>query len=1198
MKNRNKKTFQFSKFDLFKPFFLYELEPDTMSVEGEPAPKKDKKKKDKTIVMAWEDGEPVPGKDDWTEKQKQKAGKPDEIEWALEGDTVGDGWLEGDTMEIEPDKEDARRQAQESAEMVRRSAGVQIESQIDRQQMKDNIERQKIHYDVGAALGIEDVEKYKAKINPIEISNLRRTLKIDAARWTPFTAEGLEKMIDDWDKLGLPVTSKFYTDLLSNLSKSSNPDFLNGKDAETVRIYSDPTNPENLAKIQKIDVNFYNAYSFFQSVQKMALQQDQSELEAQAKLEGLDRSKIADKGFDFLKDNANALKKAVHDRDWPTLAVYAGIAAAGYYFYKEYFSGTKGGTMKRMLMWATVGYGAMYLADKAGYDLFETFGIEDEFADIEGTSLENLMYLKIPEADQSSPEGEHFEAETLMRSGNVSLKDMMAAYNESNRGGIQQIDPGKFSHLKEFEDYRKPKKEGDKKREKLGHELYLLAKGLQTAYDKTMRLEEGSAFYGQSIEFALEDDMFSLSTVKSFADGLSLYVQKPLEEYYFSTNEDQKLRSRFAEVFSGKEIGAEMKPTTINKQYVPGNIMGYPVVVSFAPNPKNKDEGVYHIFARDDYEKNKGQINQMKELGTIPSSGSSEDVAVNIAEIKTNISSVVTDKMSKIKSAGEKTYTAEYDPQTQEWYTNVEIKGNPDFDVADQTVKGEIVISDTGVISIENDSLGVLYSSGATEGFENPVENIIISRASGESDLKVLAPLHSKGKINFVKYIEGTSKVVISIAGTQVELEYVSNGDGTGDYKMTESEQKKLLENPQVQLDYAEALMDQENISRVFENLEGAVEGADESFIFNLYYAVPELASKIYTGAKDLDFSPILGATDVLNGSIKDYFSLYVITSKENFLKYSVMGNMRNSNNFQEFDSAKDQSVNGVISQLESIYEQFTQNKDEISENSDKFMTEFVDPLKRASVSASYFDMTSEIEVKAIQKFGTGLGDFDRGSYDNIANSVNVFQFYTAGLDSIDIDSLPYPYDETKHSANKEKYYRVSYMKYVKETVVSNIPSVEGVMPSPQNSFWRSKIMDYADWKLKFPGSLEPLYDENKEKPLEGADLQKDYKDRINNIKQTVLMMNMEGQIQNQKMIDRLAQLDSFAADTDKINNDFGKFNTRREQLKAMYIYFQGIINELLSNDDYWTNIEYSDRCNAWNQAKKYAKTKVEELVS
>lgn len=355
--------------------------------------------------------------------------------------------------------------------------------------------------------------------------------KINPDVWSPVTPVDRSKLSNDWNAVGLPVTSPYFVSIFNQYKKCSDVDFLNKLQSEEQKSwYRDPS-----TYIEKIrssgDKAFCSAWDTLKAFRDQAKGAAISAYKGAGDLVAENREPVLDGVTNFAKQSYRDFGRAVKERDYGTMAAY-GIAAYAIYRGLKWLWGKKEGGWAKSLQTGIIGlgiaYSAAYIGKRNGhpglYNFLTLKSATDSTAK-DNPRLKPLLKL-VPQANKSQAEGGLNET-MFMRASAGKMARLQELYTNSNS---EFIDPKEFGNVfKEFNGATR----GDLERShdtnylNTGKQLYLIAKYINVAYTKTLYQDDKKKdkYYGVSLSEVLSKPPHKYSDVGTFVETLKPYAK-------------------------------------------------------------------------------------------------------------------------------------------------------------------------------------------------------------------------------------------------------------------------------------------------------------------------------------------------------------------------------------------------------------------------------------------------------------------------------------------------------------------------------------------------------------------------------------------------------------------------------------------------------------------------------------------------
>jgi len=212
------------------------------------------------------------------------------------------------------------------------------------------------------------------------------------------------------------------------------------------------------------------------------------------------------------------------------------------------------------------------------------------------------------------------------------------------------------------------------------------------------------------------------------------------------------------------------------------------------------------------------------------------------------------------------------------------------------------------------------------------------------------------------------------------------------------AKERDLIQSEVFRTQYVDAFAEQ--YFGFFDEMKKKVDKMPQSYF--LYF--PESMTKWFSGLK---VDKWLNAdSDVISGSIPNYFTYMLIDSKRDALKYRLFWKMADATSFKGVETAK----TGIFDQLTEM-ERFAngnfletmKGKNRDSWSRDEFMIKIVEPFRGAGVSRIYLssiDYFENLMFKEISYKGERGGDVSEKSHALAGQLLSAFYYFTAEHDT------------------------------------------------------------------------------------------------------------------------------------------------------------------------------------------------------
>ncbi len=962
-----------------------------------------------------------------------------------------------------------------------------------------------------------DLDAQKEKFEGWSVNIARRNYKYNPATWDHTTLPGLDRIYQECDRMGIiKQDPNFYNAafvILRRAAAESNT-YLGENKGEYVAMFKDPSSGHNHDTILALEATttfdggsaYIKAYdTVMKFLRKEILEKQINEQMATLKAQqdqGVDP--IGTTVVDFAKSNLDTVQKAVKDRDYPTLAIYA---AGGYALWqtlgKKLFGGSDGHgdaahkesgfNLKDWLMWGGALYGANIMLKNAGYDVGKMVGFKNMDAEVKGTPLEAMrQILSMPKYNEQFKDLDYGIA---MQMADTKLDSLQTLMLKTNIPGTNFIDPHMFPEQFEYLKDVSPFKMGlgekggyvgnDKlsghQREyiRVGQQLYKLAFAMGKIYDETLK-KNHPTFKNMSYEKALQDSKWAKSTVQDLMQEARRYVSVHDDEIYSSEKADDikaKLLAGTNNVL--RNNGFVMDDLELNggtgHGHYGGKLKGFPIVVAV-------DKSGYRIYLRNNYGSDLG-YNAAPRLAdvTIPLSGD---------EMESEANKAVTMVDERMKELAEKFQNGNRDIGKPEfsgssWQSKTSFKGAPNLGVdPNPDVPTPITVSLDGTkLTIDDGETG----SG---GY---LERVVLGRLLDQKEFEALKVFGNANRLRVRDDVQddheftllvGKSGIPIGISCTVANTPTVT---AKFNFK-TPADEKALVKSPAFADEYLDAI------------------SSDPEFGFNKTIASFKLLIKDACPEKFLKhfFESLAGQTsggnlfntiaDSVSGTVPDSFSNMMMDTVRNQTMFKLKNNMKSLDSLSAVDAEMKRIIGVANDDLKRLYNDVSAKNRDLKMNGKEwerteFMLGVTDRIRSSgSESTQYKLERANMEALAYKMNLKGLGagsDLNDESHLAAGKIIDIFTYYTAHLDSKEfLDNLKWPPRSSNASVPWDEdpnlcgHYRLRYFAYVKDRISNEIDKITdggslhpGNVPLPTDP--RLGILDYQTWVT----STEARYD-------------------------------------------------------------------------------------------------------------------------
>ncbi len=1072
-------------------------------------------------------------------------------------------------------------------------ARLRGESLADMTRMRGELERQQIanETDLASAFDI-DPKTGRSRVDFAKFDKLYATmsqeqLSINADNWKPFTKDGLDKMEDDWEKLGLPVNQVFYQEkIFKQFRKCFDTDLLSGMtDAQKV-LYMDPET--NIDKIRAFDPDFARAWDWFKQVQQYLVIQAQKGLFTAEAARDQDRTKFLDTLTDGVKRNLEKFKAAIRNRDWATAALYGVGVYAIYKIIKTIWGKSIPGfdparkfTWGKAFIYAAGAYVGNEMLKTAGIDLLEMVGFKDIAGDVKGTQLESFYSLGVPDAEK-------VKGSILLKTKDFSVKELYGYYKDTNVPDAppRWIDPAHFASngfYPQFKTLRPSDWKTNEEYKFVGEQLYLIMDCLFKAYSKTLMTDEspGNRYFGVDFDRLLDstDPLVWNTNVRQLVSVLAEYApnRKSAVEIGFESKNREAFYNIFKDTDMAPKLSRVMRPD--DAQGIDGSLMGVPIVLVISPKTESAP-GEYLIYYKKDYLDKGGNPSKDLALGRIPMEGETKP-AVDSTR------AAIEAKMGQLTAPLQMLEAPHY--EGGQWVCKVKIPKVEKYAfIKERESKAVIVVRESGMVSIVAEDIGMEVNLDYYYDQQKmPYEGILLSYVA--TAIPVLAPFYNAKKMHITNddLSDIGNKIhqfEIEVAGEKVVVICDENVVPGPKFSISEADQQKLLKAPEFRQGLVEALAEDTALNEVFEELKSLIDNAPEQYHFYLFEGFWEMLK----GVSFLE-TPTKGwSLDFISGSVSDNFANAVLESKKQSMLYALLGGMRSARNFEEAAAMKKKYWDDMISSLKAVAGTLSKGPPSGSTwDRSEFMLQIIDPIKRAGVSQGYADSEEAFSLKMIKRYSLKGSDIFKNPHSKLNQLKALRAYYVAPVDMPKLGRLSYqkPVPPTGVDARTfeplDPYYRESYIRYIDQQIDAKLAAFGDEIPNPESL----GLPQYEDWK-KTAGIIVPLNEIDKDPPFEHdsdaateSPLEKELMTKL------TAMVDRLKKVKNPAGSAKTTELDKFIQEfklndlqssCDNISRIAG--DLRSKQIEEMDLFVIQIQHELVKDDIYWDKLKWYER--------------------
>lgn len=997
--------------------------------------------------------------------------------------------------------------------------------------------------------------KVKDDWDRIQINVLREQHKVNAQKWDHTNEVGIKHIYKDLYDLGFNLNDEFYQTFFALLKNATDP-------AKNTYL-SDPTyltwfqqpakhmkDLMGLSAVGDFDpAAFAQAYAHMQALQGLLLSQDQSQLNTLEKQRDLDSEPAAEKVTKFFRDNYSKFTQAIRDRDYATAGMYAvGIFA----LYKTYNAlAEKAGDNVKYLWYGIAAYTGHTFLKNAGYDLPKMAGFRDMDYEAKGTPLAAMDNIIKQSEPKLANELKDLDYGIVVQMSETSLVDMQKLLDETNDHGIKFIHPYNFPRIfpdlagewpfemgiGENGDYaglsHSNLTSSQKEYIRVGQQLYKMALGLRTVYDNTLK-KDHTNYKGIAYEEAIQDNATrSLGKVRHLLDAVSHYTAPEKQDKLFgSTISIDKAHGELSGAFKNKEVAFYLERQIEKANHFEGEIMDFPLVFVL-------DGDKYRVYLKNNY----GGVEMPgKEVAAeIPVADGAEKEAAGVTLIK-----AVKDRMKELlrplQGKGGRTFEegaegVSINYKDGEWTTKVTFPDISGLGIKSETEDAIITPWKTGkgVEVVTKSGLRLSLDEEAIK--QRPMEFALITKLVGQTAATgrtSFAPLRAFSNANRLRTKDvnpttGNFTLLVGNKGIPVEMIYIKGSDTTpGHFEFADvSADRKLVTDPGFADEYIDALQNDPRLefNKTCDDLKVLInEACPQSFLKYFY--------------KTLAGSTVRGElrgfnTDLLSGSVPHNFTNMIVDvlKFETFAK--LKRKMRSAQKLEDIQTMMNDIMSDTNNELKALYDNVSSKNTDLKRSGEdwertQFMLGVLDKIRQGDGKSSQYTLArTDLEYMLYQTnlpgWATG-SDLNENSHMAVGKMLNVFAYYTAHLDSSNLDKLTYPPTPTSGTPSSdpalEGHFILRYLDFVKDRII-NEPSnfLKGqsldpsLIPGPTDARW--KIPEFEAWKNSSEGrydALDPLdnkppFEHKQEDHYNGnhTELDKEMKRRLETAKDRVI---------------------------------------------------------------------------------------------
>lgn len=1015
----------------------------------------------------------------------------------------------------------------------------------------------------------ERVEAAKKDINVMQLSRDRRDKNIDVNSLVPNTEEGIanvEKVFKNKFLLSGDIVDWMGEEMRKALKMAES-----AESDEKRQLFVNAEQYLNQCK-DVFGEGFYYAFSYFKDVKDLAGKYQTQDKTLTDNLRKKDSDPIIGSIVDKGTELAHDIVKSVEEGNYEKMALY-GIAAYSFYKIWDKWIGPKLSSNKE----GDFPWGSVLLAGAGAYCGLSIFAPntlkklwgKGVHADAKGTAAEDLIGL-LKENPAAAEKG--VEIGVLAAISQANVKDVFAPmlsfegnmrYDtaSSDAGMIQLTNPGLARYFDSetiaagpiYPD-RPPfskRTPMQKVYAKACEQLYKSAMWLKQEWD-TRVLAGKTPAHDRKFEDAFLKETSGNFKMADLYRKLGTFSASVVPEMPWTDD----LKDEAEKFLNGEAGGKGMFEKTDNveiKQLEPNfmkiRVRGFPFVVKL----KGDSDGTrqYLFFpAGDDFP-------SATPLATVDTKNP-ESIKEGALAVTRKVDARMDELLANYEIEGARgNEVKKY--EEGKWFAEVEMPGVPKHKIPARRVKA--------VIQVDMDGESLKFLSPTTSEpiyfvsnemkENNDYAPQVLNAIVGQERFNALRPMLLSNKMRLGKDPADTNEFDLLFTEGLPSLRMMVDKDGN--YSSVDPEaEKELLQSEVFRKTYVEAFAEQ--YLGFFENMRKQVDKMPQSYF--LYF--PESMTKWFSGLKADKW--LNADSDVISGSIPNYFTYMLIDSKRDALKYRLFWKMAEAGSFEEVEKAK----SGIFDQL-TLMEHFAngkfletmKGKNRDSWSRDEFMIKIVEPFRSTGVSRIYLSSIDYFENSIFKKIGYNGergGDISEKSHALAGQLLSAFYYYTAEHDTNFKEGSP---EEIKFE---------NYCHYVADELFNQYEEPTKLTPNiPPENF---KILRFNEWERVTPNpeKLKDVDDAEGVMTVEQikTKLAEDYSEVVSTLQKSYgVKVNLK---YLQETLAEFGQKDNrFDLHSKAI---FDQTHGRRSnQVSLMQKYKMDFINELYEDNKVWNNL-------------------------
>lgn len=1015
----------------------------------------------------------------------------------------------------------------------------------------------------------ERFEEAKKDLSRRTISRERARNAIDANSLVPNTNEG----VDNIEKV-------FKSKLL--LDKNT-VDWMTGEMRKAIKSAESQESAEKRQLLIGAETNltpckavfgegFYYAYLYFIEVKKLI-----TEYQTQDKTEGINLRKkdsdpilttVADKGTEIVTDAI----KAVQEGDYAKMALY-GIAGYSFYkIWKEWVSPRLHGKKEGDFPW-----GGVLLAGTGLYcglsifapDTLKKIWGKGVNADAKGTSAEDLANL-LKENSAAAEKG--VEIGVLAAVAQANVKDVFAPMisfegnlrydaESASAGMIQLTNPGLLNCFDSEVRAAGPvypnrppfakRTPMQKAYAKACEKLYQSAMWLKQEWDMRV-LASGKTSDDKKFENAFLKETSGDWKMRDLYRELGAFASSVLVEMPWTDT----LRDEAEKVLNGGTGVEGMFGETDNaaiKQLEPGfmkiRVRGFPFTVKLKQDSENNR---YYLFypAGDD-------MPSSTPLASV-NVASPESMRQGALAITRKVDARMKELLANYHIEGVSGKEAiEY--KGGEWIAEVKVPGVEKYKIPARTIKARVEVgADSGesITFVDVQSNKPIYHVDKAMKENYDYAPVVLNEVADQ--FNALGSLRLSGQMKFKDDPSSGNEFDLLFGEKSLRMTVDKNGKFSSVDKVKE---KDLVQSEVFRTQYVEAFAKEE--FGFFDEMKKYIDKMPQSYF--MYF--PESMTKWFSGLK---VDKWLNAdSDVISGSIPNYFTYMLIDSKRDALKYRLFWKMVEATSLDGIETSK-VGISDQLDQLKAYYEIFrgiVPNKDRDSWGRNDFMIRVVEPLRSAGASRIYLSAIDYFEGSVFKRIGYKKergGDVSERTHALAGQLLSAFYYYTSPHDDLNF----------KEGSSEEIEFE-NYCHHVADELMKQYEEPTKLTPNiPPENF---KIARFEDWRVNTPSAnkLKGI-DAQGEMPVTEVKtkLTEAYEEVVETLKKTY-GVKVNSAYLNETLEAFKAEGDRFDLHSKAIVDLAHGRRTRQNSL--IEEYKMDFINELYEDDSVWNDLSFKE---------------------